>query len=394
MASVNKRKWTHKGVEKEAWAVRYFDEKGVRRSKTFEQKKAADAFKRKVEREIEDGTHIVDAHAKPIKALAQAYLVDCNQRWRDGRIGQSHLTIETQICENRIIPMLGHHRARDLSVEHVDAFYRDMVRSGLSPQSAKRYTYTLKSIERFARKRGHMKTQPVTDALSDLGGLAAKRIRTFAPEEVARLLHVASERRKGYHARTTVMWELFVNLAAICGLRKGEIIGLTASDIDLENRAIRVRHNLTSHGLLKGPKTPAGVRVLPMPRRLAPMLEQWIAEHWIPNPRDLLFTVSGGTRVDQANMRKPWLALLKAAGLDGGETFHFHALRHFHASWLVNNGMPITEVSKLLGHSHFDMTLKVYAHALMSDGARIETVDRIAGLLPSAAPVTHSAVNG
>src|SRR5579862_5410584 len=60
MATVTKRTWEHQGKTKAAWSVRYFDRTGSRRGKTFELKKDADAYRRKVENEVEAGMHIAD----------------------------------------------------------------------------------------------------------------------------------------------------------------------------------------------------------------------------------------------------------------------------------------------------------------------------------------------
>ena len=60
---------------------------------------------------------------------------------------------------------------------------------------------------------------------------------------------------------------------------------------------------------------------------------------------------------------------------------HFHALRHFAASMMVDHGLPLTEVALLLGHSTFDMTLQVYAHPIAGGNRRSEAMQKIAAAL-------------
>ncbi len=48
-------------------------------------------------------------------------------------------------------------------------------------------------------------------------------------------------------------------------------------------------------------------------------------------------------------------------------SFHFHALRHFAASMMIHHGLRGPDVAQLLGHSHFDTTLQVYAHSLADE---------------------------
>jgi integrase len=64
---------------------------------------------------------------------------------------------------------------------------------------------------------------------------------------------------------------------------------------------------------------------------------------------------------DPSTVSKRFTALAKSLGFDG---LTFHALRHTHASILIGQNVPITSVSKRLGHANSQITLSVYAHAL------------------------------
>ena len=60
-----------------------------------------------------------------------------------------------------------------------------------------------------------------------------------------------------------------------------------------------------------------------------------------------------------------------------------HDLRHSHATILINNGVNIVAVSKRLGHSDINMTLKVYTHLLEKNAD--ELVDKLEELKESVA---------
>ena len=62
-------------------------------------------------------------------------------------------------------------------------------------------------------------------------------------------------------------WLLIGNIA-FCGLRFGDICGLTLANIGFERRAIKVRHNSTDWDELKDPKTRAGFRTVPVPKHV------------------------------------------------------------------------------------------------------------------------------
>lgn len=393
MASVAKRRWSHNGAQREAWVVRYVDEKGVRRSKQFDQKKPADAFRQKVERETHDGTHVPDADAETVGAISRAYLEQVEQRHRDGRIGRARRDRLRLVIEKNVVPNLGTRRFRDLRALDVERLFMTLTRDGgLAPQTARDRIQDFKLIEAFARKRGAIKAQPVTDALIDLRGIVRSKIRTFTADEVGALLQAAASHRPHAKVRFSAFMLLAVNLAAFCGLRLGEIRGLTQTAIDFDRRLLMVRHSLTDHDQLKGPKTAAGVRDIPLPGHIATMLRAWIETHMVGEPRGLLFRTASGGHIDNGNVHYSWRALLKTAALDHADRpFHFHALRHFCASWMIENGLPLTDVAALLGHSKFDMTLQVYAHSVVKPAMRHDAIERMVTQLPAPndATVTH-----
>lgn len=384
MASVAKRKWTHKGVTREAWVVRYFDDRGARRSKQFEQKKQADNFRRQVEREMADGTHTPRGEAATIRQVCEEFLEDAEARERDGRIGINRLTSLRHVVRARVIPHLGAIPFADLTVRRVDQFYRELQSiDGLGVRTSRDTVYDLSLIERFGAKRGYTKLAVVPEALQDLRGTRGSKVRTFTADEVAHLLSVVASRGHNFKARSAAMIECMVNIATFCGLRYGEIMGLKLGDIDIERRMIHVRTSLLFNDVLKGPKTAAGTRDVPVPGRVLDLIRAWVERWYVPNGRDLVFRTPKGTIISQANFHRQWTYLLKRAGLDGGaDNFHFHALRHFCASWMIENGLPVTDVASLLGHSKFDITLQTYAHPVVRPSLRHDAMERMTTMLP------------
>lgn len=179
------------------------------------------------------------------------------------------------------------------------------------------------------------------------------------------------------------MMRCLVNVAAFCGLRMGELRGLTLDHVDLDGRLLHVRHSLTQYDLHKGPKTSAGNRDVPMPAHVAEMLREWIATWYVPNDRRLIFRTSTGGNLSAQNYRLTWFALLKRAGLHHeDQPHHFHALRHFTTSWLLRNNLPLPDIADLLGHESFDVTLQVYAHPTVSPHMRHEVIERLVTQLP------------
>ncbi|MFM9105777.1 MAG: tyrosine-type recombinase/integrase, partial [Chloroflexota bacterium] len=76
------------------------------------------------------------------------------------------------------------------------------------------------------------------------------------------------------------------------------------------------------------------------------------------------------------NLTKHWKSQLAAAGL---RDQRFHDLRHAAATLMIRDGLPITEVAAILGHSQTSTTLNVYAHVL--PGANQRAADAMERLL-------------
>jgi integrase len=163
-------------------------------------------------------------------------------------------------------------------------------------------------------------------------------------------------------------------LTTMTGLRQSEVLGLSWGDIEAGAPAhLRVSRGLRRHDrVLDDPKNGSSARFVPIgpvarelleERRRAQRLERLAAgERWA-NPDDLVFTKPDGRPLVGSTVSH-WIADACArVELDYG----FHDLRHFYASRLINAGVPIAVVSKLLGHANVTITSSTYHHLLKSD---------------------------
>ena len=84
-------------------------------------------------------------------------------------------------------------------------------------------------------------------------------------------------------------------------------------------------------------------------------------------------------------MYEHWLKLLQRAGFPSQEwdNYHFHALRHFASSLMIESGLSLMDTASLLGHAKFDMTLQTYAHSIVGGNHRHESMERLADRLAS-----------
>jgi integrase len=150
-------------------------------------------------------------------------------------------------------------------------------------------------------------------------------------------------------------------LVAHCGPRRDEILGLTWPEVDLDEGVAYVRE--TGGG--SGPKSEAGVRVVPLPAPVLQALKAWRAQQasdklawgcdWTDTGR--VFTREDGTDVPGQWVSIRFETLAYRAGLP---PVRFHDLRHGAASLCKAAGLDTKFISALLGHSRTSFTDATY----------------------------------
>jgi integrase len=148
--------------------------------------------------------------------------------------------------------------------------------------------------------------------------------------------------------------------------------GLRWQDVDFDQRIVRVNYSLQRFGgklQLAELKTKHSRRVLHMPELLSRKLREHRSKQlqerlhagsrWQEN--DLVFTSSIGTPLEPRNLNRHFDLLLKNAGL---AHFRLHDLRHYCASLLLAQGVPMKVVSEILGHTQISTTADIYTHIL------------------------------
>lgn len=190
-------------------------------------------------------------------------------------------------------------------------------------------------------------------------------------------------------------------LMAYLGLRRGEALGLSWADVDLDARTLYVRRNLVRvpnpvggwRLMLSEPKTAKSRRHLGIPTPLGDILaahrrdQQRLALLFAlprPGPDSPVVATRDGGRVDPDNFTK-WVARMgKSAGIPG---VHPHLLRHSLATLLLSEGVGIETIADVLGHSSVVLTASTYAKVL--DAGKSAALDR--GAVALAQPVRRGA---
>ena len=173
-------------------------------------------------------------------------------------------------------------------------------------------------------------------------------------------------------AKETPMFTL-VFMALNTGMRRGELLGLRWSDIDLDLSFLNVRQTLQftrANGIeFKEPKTDSSKREITLPSiavevlrtRKAAQLRERLMLGLGKDETALVFTREDQQPIAPYNITKAFNRLVKKAGI---QKITFHGLRHTHISHLLADGIDIKTVSERAGHSSASITLDVYSHVL------------------------------
>ena len=177
----------------------------------------------------------------------------------------------------------------------------------------------------------------------------------------------------------TPRYRAAVLLAAWCGLRRGEVLGLNREDIDLDAGTVTVRRNrvelLESARAFDGPpKTAAGSRVVNIPPHVLPVLAEHM-ETWAGARR--VFVGQSGHPMRGDAVRQAFARARDRAGMDG---FTFHDLRHTGQTLAAAAGATLKDLMKRLGHSSPAAATR-YLHAV--DGRDAEIASALSELAAS-----------
>ena len=272
-----------------------------------------------------------------------------------------------------LLPGLGRHRLDRLSVATVQSWLNSRLAAG-------------DSIAKV-----HVMRRVLTAALTramreELISRNVARLATLPPDRPARQHPWSAAEARAFlrAARRDPLYPAFVLLLAY-GLRRGEVLGLSWKDVDLDQGVIRIRQQLfrVSGRLQLGPvKTAAGRRDLPLLgiardaltwrdslRVIGVNSHEWTA-------RDLVFTTRTGRPVEPRNLARSFQRITISSGL---RPIRLHDLRHTTATLLKDLGVPPRDTMEILGHSRIAVTMEIYTAA--DNVSRREAIDKLNALL-------------
>lgn len=276
----------------------------------------------------------------------------------------SPTTVRTyrQIIGRRIAPALGRVPLDRLGPDRLDDFYRALIDDGLAPASVQRVHAIVRRALAQATKWGWVESNVATRATPP----KVRRNPPTLPPMTAVLGLL--ERAQEYDPAFGVL----CRVAAATGMRRGELIGLRWSAVNLDQRSILVTANVVDvagHLVEREPKWQSR-RVLAIDDGTATALktheERVLRDAGPAGLRPAAFVWSldsdGARPIRPDRLTARWRRLCRAAGVQ----CRFHDLRHLSATQLIAAGVDVRTVAGRLGHANPSTTLGIYSHVLQA----------------------------
>ena len=255
--------------------------------------------------------------------------------------------------------MINRHLAPHFQTKAIERIKPEDITSYIAVKTITNHLNFAHGVFQFAIKRGWATSNPVAATDRPRAAEADPDIRFLNNEELEALLRAAQ--RDDLLGPTD--HALFM-LAAMTGLRQGELVALRWRDIDWAAGIVRVRRNYTRRAWGK-PKSKRSSRSVPLADRAAAELERHSQRSAYRGDEQLVFChPHTGNPYDASKLRERFYEAMSLAGMKercgrkGGITFH--SLRHTFGTRMAAVGVPMRTLQEWMGHRDFTTTL-VYA---------------------------------
>lgn len=260
--------------------------------------------------------------------------------------------------EGYIKRRIGTMKLKDVKDTHLQKIMNEQ--EGMSSSHAKKVRMVMQEMFKRARQSRLISYDPAE--LLELPQTKKGTHRSITEEERKAILEVARTSPSG----------LWILTLLYTGIRPGESAALTWNDVDFKNNEIHIHSARESGtGTIKGPKTAAGVRDIPIHSQLRPLLMKAKGEPFSP-----VFPNHAGKLPDDATMYRWWKAFLRALDIHMGAKVYrnqiiesklagdltIYCLRHTFCSDLQRAGVPLNVAKELMGHSDIQTTANIYTH--------------------------------
>jgi len=342
------------------YRLEYTDEDGKRRriSLGHADKRKAERQRAQKERELRMGI------VGPVSMRLSDFLEDSLRRSR-GQVRESTLT-QRSIAMRHFIKVIGNIDYLQVRHEHGEQFIQARLDAGRSPATVHKELRGIRRVFQLAKERRQIEENPFL--LIHKPRVPRKAINIYSDEQCAQLIKSAGELQR----KERLDWRLLIIMALYTGLRRGEWLNATWSDVNFDRQTIVVAPKRSTDKTWEWHIKDTERRTLPLTDEISAML----AEHRSRQPQGYPYVFVPPSRYDHIqkrrrqgnwtvqdgtcpvnNFTRQWQVILAHAGIELGE---FHDLRCTCLTRWFENGLSEYDVMKLAGHSDFGTTHRFY----------------------------------
>ena len=343
----------------------------------FGTRREAEVAQAKLVTDLHTGSYVMPGRITLAEWVRESWLPMTEMRVKPSTFDSYRRNIEIHV-----LPELGGKPLQQLTPLMLNALYAQLAtkRAGRRALSAKTISYvhtTLHKVLEDAVDAGLVPRNVADRAKPPRPSRRATNgVQAWEPRELATFLD---------HARGTRLQAIW-RLAAMTGMRRGEVLGLRWSDLDLDVARLSVRHAVVAVAYATIESTPKShnARVIDLDRETVEQLralcrqQQDERNEWGEDyqDHDLVACKENGEPIHPHTFSQSFERLVKRAGL---RPIRLHDLRHTHATLALKAGVPVKVISERLGHESPAFTLKQYAHVI--PGMQAEAAAQVAELV-------------
>jgi integrase len=334
------------GTVTEGWSVRWRDDEGRRRRKTFVAFEEADLFRAQLALNGEARDGATDDRML-LAAFWPVWLADARSRLA------AHTLHDYESRWKRLVaPSFGASPMGDIRPRQLSQWKTQLLADGVGPEAVRKSMVLLQAMFTLAVEWGEVDENPVRLVRKPRQG-RRRAVQITPPAVVERL-------RRHFLERDDLLSATILVVLAYAGLRPGELLALELRHVRDETLLIE---QSVAEGRVKVQKTGRAYRTVDLLAALRDDLEAWIAAQRLTAPRTRLFGDQGWWTNEMWNNWRN-RRFYPALATTGTERTVPYGLRHSFASLLIRDGRyTIVEIAEQMGHAPTE-TLKTYAHVI------------------------------
>lgn len=262
------------------------------------------------------------------------------------RLRENTMSTKKYIVDLKVLPFFGQRKINEIKPSDIRKWQNILLKEGYSETYLKTIHNQINAIFNFAVRYYDLKENPCLKAGS-MGKNKADEMQFWIKDEFSEFVDTVMDKRISYMAFQTLYWT---------GIRIGELMALTKSDINFEKRVLSISKSyqrIKGKDIITPPKTAKSNREIALPKFLLEDLKDYIGS---------LYGIKGDDRIFPITKHYLTNEMKRGIKNSGVKKIRLHDLRHSHTALLIELGFTPIAIAERLGHERVETTLNTYGH--------------------------------